>query len=344
VSRLSAKRLADFSHRLAVAGEAGVDIRRTWQREADAARGPLQEDCRLVAEEVKSGGSLSDAIDRTGNTFPTLWRDMLGIGEQTGQLPEVLHRLSRHYQLQHQLKQTFIGLIAWPAIQLGLAIVIIGLLIWVLGFIGNGQIDPLGFGLIGTRGLVIYVLIVGSCVAGATALYAAATRGALWLPPVQIAVTSLFGIGDAIQKICLARIAWALHLTLNVEMDLRQLIPLVLRASGNAYYTQHTQTMVADIASGRSMYETFLRAHAFPPQFLDALQVAEESGQINESMARLAKVYEQEAESAMKTLANIAGTIVWLAVASVLVFFIFRLFTQAYLKPMQDALDFANGR
>ena len=46
----------------------------------------------------------------------------------------------------------FLIAIAWPMIELVLAIVVIGLMIWVLGFIAsrnNGQpIDILGFGLV----------------------------------------------------------------------------------------------------------------------------------------------------------------------------------------------------
>ena len=35
--RLSAKALGELSHRLAVETESGIDIRRTWQREAESA-------------------------------------------------------------------------------------------------------------------------------------------------------------------------------------------------------------------------------------------------------------------------------------------------------------------
>ncbi len=267
-----------------------------------------------------------------------LWRDMLGIGETTGQLPEVLHRLSDYYKFQHELGRTFLGLIAWPMIQLGAAIMIIGLLILVLGMIG-GEVDPLGWGLTGVRGVIIYFGIVATILSVIAAGVVAVRRGALWFAPMQRFVTSLYGIGTAVQKICLARVAWALHLMLNVEMDLRQLVPSAIRASGNAFYTQHTDRMVADIAAGRSMYETFLRTHAYPPMFLDALQVAEESGQISESMSRLATAYEQEARDALVTLATIASFAVWLSVVAIIVFMIFRLF-YFYLNAINDAANF----
>ena len=104
------------------------------------------------------------------------------------------------------------------------------------------------------------------------------------------------GIGSSLEKIALSRLAWALHLTLNVEMDLRRVVPLVLRATGNDHYIRHTDQIVADVAAGHPLHVAFARSGAFPATFIDALAVAEESGQTVESMDRLSKRYEEEAE------------------------------------------------
>ena len=72
----------------------------------------------------------------------------------------MFHRLPTHYRKSVELQRMFLLAIAWPMIELALAIFVIGLLIWVLGIVAqrnNGQpIDILGFGLIGNRGLLIY--------------------------------------------------------------------------------------------------------------------------------------------------------------------------------------------
>ena len=107
-----------------------------------------------------------------------------------------------------------------------MAVVVIGVLIWILGFIAernHGQpIDILGFGLIGNRGLVIYsnfIIAIGLCVAG---LVMAVRRGVFWTRPLQRAVMWLPGAGRLAEKLALARLTWALHLTMNVAMDLRR--------------------------------------------------------------------------------------------------------------------------
>jgi type IV pilus assembly protein PilC len=340
--QLSNKALMELSHRLAVETDAGIDIRRTWQREAESVAGRFNERFARVRDAVAKGESLSTGLARTGGVFPPLFLEMARVGEETGTLGKVFRRLESHYRRQVQAQRIFLGAIAWPMIELALAIVVIGALIWVLGAIagrsGGEPIDVLGFGLTGTRGLMIYinfVIAVALCIAG---LVVAIRRGVLWTRPIQRALMRLPGIGHSLEKIALARLAWALHLTMNVEMDLRRVIPLVLRATGSDYYIRHTNQIVADVAAGHPIHLAFAQSGAFPPTFIDALAVAEESGQMVESMDRLSKRYEEEAETAVKALAIVFGTLVGLFVMGIIAMMIFRL-AGFYIGTINDAVN-----
>jgi type II secretory pathway component PulF len=338
--QLSNKALAELCHRLAVETDTGIDIRRTWQRESDMARGRLQPYFARVRDAVAKGDSLAFALAGTGQVFPPLFREMAQVGEQTGTLGKVFHRLESHYRRQVQAQRIFFGAIAWPMIELALALVVIGVLIWVLGIISNRggkPVDVLGFGLIGTPGLLIYLnflIVLGLCGAG---LVVAMRRGVLWTRPLQRVLMRLPVIGSSLEKIALARLAWALHLTMNVEMDLRRVVPLVLRAAGSDHYIRHTDQIVADVAAGQPLHVAFARSGAFPSTFVDALAVAEESGQIVESMDRLSKRYEEEAETAVKALAVAFGTVVALLVMGIIVLMIFRL-AGFYFGTINEAL------
>ena len=60
--QLSNKALAELCHRLAVETDAGIDIRRTWQREAESARGRLQPYFAQVRDAVAHGDSLAAGV------------------------------------------------------------------------------------------------------------------------------------------------------------------------------------------------------------------------------------------------------------------------------------------
>ena len=211
-SRLSTKALTELSHRLGVETESGIDIRRTWQRETEMARGRKQVEFARIRDAVGRGDSLSSALAAERHLFPPLFLEMVEVGEQTGTLGRVFRRLSDHYGHQQQMQRSFLSAITWPMLELGAAIFVIGAMIWVLGIVAqrnNGTpIDILGFGLVGTRGLVIYInflIFVGLCVTG---LVIAVRRGVLWTRPLQRIIYQLPGLGTSLEKLALARLTW----------------------------------------------------------------------------------------------------------------------------------------
>ena len=102
-ARASQTELAQLCRRWAIALEAGIDIRRLLAREGTAAgRHALGRRLQQISGEVAAGHSLTDAIDRTGEFFPVLFREMLHVGEETGKTAEVFRQLAEHYD--HQIK------------------------------------------------------------------------------------------------------------------------------------------------------------------------------------------------------------------------------------------------
>ena len=106
-----------------------------------------------VADRVSRGATLAEAMRECGTYFPQLTCELTDVGELTGNLDSVLLRLSDHYQHLLRLRRTFLFGIFWPAIELVLAIFVMGLLILLLGVLGTSAAV---FGLSGPRGVVIY--------------------------------------------------------------------------------------------------------------------------------------------------------------------------------------------
>ena len=339
--QLSNKALAELSHRLAIETDSGIDIRRTWQRESDMARGRFRPYILGICDDVARGDTLSAAMTNATGVFPSLFLEMVSVGEQTGTLGKVFSRLESHYRRQVRAERTFVSAISWPMLELAFAIVVVGGLIWVMGVVAqrnNGQpIDVLGFGLVGTSGLILYCILVTVIGVGIASVVISLRRGMLWTRSIQRALIQLPAIGHALQRIALARIAWALHLTMNVDIGLRHIVPLALRATANDYYIRHTDQITNDVTAGEPLHVAFARSHAFPSEFIDALSTAEESGRIVESMARLSDRYEEEAESAVKILATTLGYLVGAAIMAFIVFLIFRL-ASFYIGTINDAV------
>jgi type II secretory pathway component PulF len=328
-ARIGQKELSQLCRRLATGLEAGLDVRRVWSRETTGRQSPaLRRRLEQVSDAVNGGDTLTDALAQTGKFFPNLFLELVAVGEQTGKLAEVLKRLAEHYEHQLKLRRAFLSAIAWPMLQLGAAICIIGLLIFVMGFITSADgkpIDILGFGLVGASGVTIYFTIIFAIAAAVALTIRAVRRGLAWTRPVQHLVLQIPVLGAQLQTLSLAQLAWTMHLTFDAGMDLLPALPLCLRSTGNARYTDHINEVLSAVRSGQEISEAFTDTRAFPRDFLDTLEVGERSGRLPETMAILSEQYQDQAQRTLAALTVIAGFGVWAIVAIIIVLMIFRL-------------------
>ncbi len=331
-SRISLRDLAQLCRRLAIALEAGLDLRSVLAREAEnRLAGPLKRRLQQLALAAAAGQTLTEAVDARGSYFPTLFREMVDVGEQTGKLAEVLRRLSEHYEYQLRLRRMFLGQITWPALQLSVAILVIGGYIWVLGMVPrmeNGEpFDLLGLGLYGNQGAAIYFTFVGALVIGCWLLYEAMRRGLSGTAGLQKALLRAPMVGPCLRTLALARLSWSLHLTLDTSMELSRALPLALRSTGNARFIEHIDRVVAMIIAGNEIHETLERTGAFPRDFLERVEVGERAGSLPESMGLISEQYQEEASRALAMLTSMFAFAIWGLVALLIIMMIFRMFS-----------------
>ena len=167
---------------------AGVDLRRIWEHEVDGARGVTRSRYADIRDAIDRGDNLTEALAASNQFFPPLFCELVDVGEQSGHLAEVLHELAENYEHQITLRRRFRSEMSYPMMQLGMALGVVGLLIWVMGIIGqsNGQqIDILQFGLVGTPGLIVYLSFLAAVGVGGFVLWQKIRQGVLWTRPLQ---------------------------------------------------------------------------------------------------------------------------------------------------------------
>lgn len=285
-----------------------------------------------IRQSIAGGSTVADAFAQVDGFFPPLVPSMVHVGEMGGKLDQAFLRLADHYERQIELRRTFLAGILWPMIQLGIALAIIGLLIWIMGALGdslrdvnNEPVDFLGVGLRGTTGLMVYLsLLVGVAIFGVL-IFKATTASANAFRPLQRMIMTVPVLGTAIRTLALARIAWTLSITTNTSMDAIQCITLALRNAQNVVYASTIEPIAAVIRHGRPMAEALRSTGEFPVDFVDAVEVGEDTGQLSESMDRLSRNYEDQAKAALKALAVLAGFAVWGLVALFIIALIIRM-------------------
>lgn len=341
MARIGTQTLAALCRRVGIALESGIDERKIWQRETERATGNVHLAMDRIYESVAAGNGVSDGVEASGSFFPPLFRELVPLGEQTGKQAAVFRRMADHFEHRVKMRRDFLSQITWPMTQLCAAVLVVGVLIWVFGFIaeqdqsGIFSFEDVFFGLKGSEGLVIYFVIVATTVAIGVGIYFVIRSGAAWTRPVQRWVMKIPAVGHSLRILALSRIAWTLGLTLEAGMDVRRALPFALKSTALDHFARHTEAAAAVVNQGGDVFSAIAETGAFPDDFLDALEVGEESGRLDESMLKLADVYQDRARAAIATLTQCAGYAVWALVALIIAVILFRIVSQ-YAAGIQN--------
>jgi type IV pilus assembly protein PilC len=329
--RIGLKPLAQLCRRLAVTTGAGLEDRRIWRDEAQRGGRSQQAAVARISHALDRGESIGAALAHEGDYFPPLFRHVVAIGDHTGRLDKTYRRLADHYEHMIATRRTLLSALAWPGIQLVIAVMTIGGVIWIssalnLRSLDGEPLDMFGLGLTGTWGLAVYLVIVITAAIACLLFVQAWSRGTLWTGAVQRAALKIPAIGDAAQTLALARITWALNLVLDTPLDLRKALPLAMDASGNEAYRRLGPQIANNIGRGMTLHSALAETGEFPRDFLDAVSVGEQSGLTAETMERMARDYQQRSMEKLGLLARIFGGVVWALVALMIIMLIFRLY------------------
>lgn len=309
---------------------AGLTLVRVLRQQSE--RGPLA--VRPVAarlcEKLEKGDSFTDALKAEKAFFPPLFLKLVTVGEHTGYLPEALGELENYYLLQQKLWRQFLSQIAWPAFEFVAAVFVIAVLLLILGWIADMNenkkpIDPIGLGL-GPAGAIRWLALVTGFLAVVGGSYLFASRTLEGRAKVDGFLLRIPVIGPTLMALALSRFCLALRLTMETGMPIANALRLSLQATGNAAFETTAKGVKKTLMAGRELAVALAGTHLFPRTFIDVLAVAEEGGRIPEVMRHQADQYAEELRRRMTRLTGVASVGVWLAVAILIIYLIFRIY------------------
>jgi len=308
---------------------AGLTLRDVFRQQARRGSAAVRPIADQICQDLQEGESLEGALDKVKDRFPPLFLALAEVGEESGNLPEVFGELEKYLVLQQRLRRQFIGQIIWPALQLFAAIWVIAGMIFILGILsppGSAPFDPLGMGLVGTAGAISWLVFCFGSLAILAAAYYVATRMLQQKGVVDELLLRLPIIGPCLTALALTRFCVGLQLTMETGMSITAAMRLSLRGTGNGAFEARTPTAVAALRQGDDLTHALTRCGLFPGDFLDIVAVGEEGGRMTETLRHQAEYYSEEASRRMTILTRAASWGVWMVVAGMIIFLIFRIF------------------
>ncbi len=310
------------------------------QQRSDNARRILEN----VHDDLRKGSDLASSLREHGSYFPELLIDMISVAEQTGTMPEVLAGLASHYENLERVKRMFLGAIAWPVIQLIAAVFIIAGMILVLGWVSQSQagkdsFDPLGFGLRGEAGALLWLAYCFGSAFAFGVIYFLLVRGFRQASFVHGMLLKVPVVGHCMRSFAIARFSWAYALTQQAGMEIKPSLEASFKATGNGAFAAAAPQVVAMVMEGEDFVDAVAATGLFPRQFIEMVRVGESSGTVPETLQRLSPQFEDDARRSLAALTMMLGGLVWTMVAGMIIFLIFRL-AMFYVNMINNA---ANG-
>jgi len=274
---------------------------------------------RDIADQVASGGSLHSCLSRHDRYFRAEWTEVIRSGEESGQLAEVLQRLTRQIDAAAQLRSKLVSAMMYPAIILVVAVAaVIVMLVKVVPTFA-AMFDSFGKELPGITQAVLSVsdfmqahllLIVGGGLVGGIGLrrYLKTPEGARRRDNLLIALP---GIGDVIVQACMQKFANNMAMLLSAGLPLLDsLRSLKGIFRENAVYHAALAKVAAHVERGGQLAEAVERTGAFTNFVTSMTRIGEESGTLAEVLAEVEVYYRRKVETVVERMASTLETVV----------------------------------
>lgn len=327
--RLSLKRLASFSRRLATSLEAGIPLVRALQVMARTGNGADRRLCLRLQTELENGATLGEAIARQGRAFPVTFKRLVAVGEGGGGLDIVLKQLADYYDFVRDVRRKMIGQLMYPIFEYLAMAFVLAVLAYIQTMLGNGGSAEKA----GLRVLFFWIGVgVLPCI-----LYSVLTRVLGGARPVHEVLIRIPIIGGIFRTLALSRFCWSMDLMTNAGVPIFDAVTWGLESTANGAYAALAPRVVQDLRDGVPLAESLQSTGLFPDDLIEMVHVGAESGSMPDLFRRMSKLYKERFDLAMKTVTIMLGWLVWFVVAGVIIYHIFNLYGNT-IKMGQELL------
>ena len=319
---------------------AGVPIIRLLQvLESQTENNVLKSAIAQIADDIRHGLSLSDAMVKFPKIFSPLYCSMIRAGELSGNVPNILERLV--YIIEHETKvnNDIKSALRYPKIVvLALGIAFFVLLTFVVPTFatifskaGLTLPWPTKFAMFLYEILKNYwYLIIAGIVIIIFSLnkYFKSEQGLLVKDSFLLEVPI---IGPLYKKAAMSRFASIFAILQSSGVPVMSSLAILSETIGNAAISKSFDQIRERIGEGQGISNPLKSAKYFTPMVIDMIAIGEESGNIDEMLREISKHYDDEVNYAVQGLTEAIGPILMVGLAAVVGFFALAIFL-----PMWD--------
>jgi general secretion pathway protein F len=257
-----------------------------------------------VRDRVNEGASLADALAASG-AFSGLYVSMVRAGEAGGALEQVLQRLADYLESQVRLRNKVSSILIYPVVMFLFACIVVGVLVTVvlpqITDLLASLNQPLPFY---TRWIIAlshfareWWWAVLAAALGALAVLRAIIRTDVGRARYDRIRLQLPLIGRLVRLLAISRFSRTLSTLLAGGLPITRALQTAGQVAANRVLAEAIDAARLSITEGASVARPLRMSGEFPPLVTHMIEVGEQSGELEDMLAKVADTYEEQVET-----------------------------------------------
>lgn len=295
-----------------------------------------------IFTQVQKGSLLSEAMKNHKKIFPPIFINMVEAGEMTGSLDEVLNRMSEHFEKEDKINSKIKNAMIYPIIlSIISVVVVIFLLVFIMPtfvdmFVSSGVELPtatrilLSFSDILADYWYLFIAMI-VLIVFLTKRLLNTYQGKMFFDKLTLKTPM---VKTSIVKIITSRFTRTLSSLLSSGIPIIPALETAANVTNNQVVIDGIEVVLSDIRKGVSLATLLKRMKVFPPMVISMVSIGEESGSLDDMLAKTADFYDQELETAIQQMISILEPLMIVLMAMVIGFLVI-----AMMLPMFDMMQ-----
>jgi type IV pilus assembly protein PilC len=314
-NRVKAKDRILFARQLSTLINAGLPLVQSLRSVLGQTQSkPLKVVINRVISDVEAGSTLADALGRHPKVFNQIFVSLIAAGETSGTLDKALERIAFQQEKDAEIMAKVKGAMAYPAIVVLVMTAVVGFMVIAvlpqveiiyadlpgakLPFITEALLALSRF----VRGYwwVVIIMIIGTIFA--TTKWARSGPGKLVIDKLKMRG---WLVGPLFMKLYMARFARTGTTLVASGVPLLQMLEIASHSINNVHIEASITRAIEKVRGGKALSDSIEGDRNFLDLVPKMMRIGEQSGQVEEMLAKIAEYYEKEVDNQIKTISTI---------------------------------------
>ncbi|AJQ94443.1 type II secretion system F family protein [Gynuella sunshinyii] len=306
--------IAVFTRQMATMMKAGVPLVQAFDIVAEGlSNKSMAELVTAMKADVSAGGTFGSALRKHPKYFDDLFCSLVESGEQAGALETMLDRVAIYKEKSESIKRKVKSALKYPITVIVVAMIVTAVLLLKVVPVFAEMFNSFGAELPLPTQVVVsmsewmqrnWYIGLGVIIVSTFLFSTAMKRSIKFRHGVQRFLLRLPVFGPIFKQSAYARYARTLSTTFAAGVPLVDALDSAAGASGNIVYETAIQNVKHEVSSGGELAGSMRAENVFPPMLVQMVSIGEQSGALDDMLAKAAAIYEEEVDTMVDGLTS----------------------------------------